>query len=218
MPTGSDPPVVRRHAEEHLRRFVAARAEGDAAEMRHWWEELVIDFADRMDGFVALAHRGRLDDDEHATAVQLSLARFSLRLVDTFEGVSMGELVNACKTLARGICIDVQRAAVRRREREGISLDADHDPDADARAVPRWEADEAADRFARAERSAEVTDFLAWALPQVSEDRRAVLVATFAGAELAEIADGLDISRDNAYQRRSRGMRDLARLKERYDA
>jgi DNA-directed RNA polymerase specialized sigma24 family protein len=140
-----------------------------------------------------------------------------MRLVDTFEGVSMGELVNACKTLARGICIDVQRAAVRRREREGISLDAGRDDDGGERPVPRWEADEAAERFARAERGAEATDFLEWALPQVKEDRRAVLVATFAGAELAEIADALAISRENAYQRRSRGMKDLARLKERYD-
>jgi hypothetical protein len=36
--------------------------------------------------------------------------------------------------------------------------------------------------------------------------------------ELAEIAGALAISKDNAYQRRSRGMRDLGKLKERYDA
>ena len=67
--------AVGRHDDEHLRRFLAARARGDAAAMRRWWDELVIDFYDRMDGFVAAAHRGRLDDDEHELAVAMSLTR-----------------------------------------------------------------------------------------------------------------------------------------------
>ena len=103
------------HADEHLRRFLAARAAGDGAGMRRWWEELVIDFYDRMDGFVYAAHKGRLDESEHELAVQAALIRFSTRLVETFAGGSMGELVNATKTLARGICMDVQRASVRAR-------------------------------------------------------------------------------------------------------
>jgi hypothetical protein len=209
---------VGRHEGEHLRRFLAARANADADEMRRWWEELVIDFYDRMDGFVYLAHRGRLDDEEHETAVQLSLIRFSQRLIETFEGVSMGELVNACKTLARGICMDVQRTSVRTREHEGLSIDDGWGAADEDRVAPRWEADEAADRFDRAQRSAEVLDFLAWALPRVIESRRAVLELTFEGAELPEIADRLGITHDNAYQRRCRGMRDLTKLKEQYDA
>jgi hypothetical protein len=35
---------------------------------------------------------------------------------------------------------------------------------------------------------------------------------------LPEIADRLGITHDNAYQRRRRGMRDLTKLKEQYDA
>ena len=54
--------------------------------MRRWWEELVIDFHDRMDGFVAAAHRGRLDHDEHELAVGWALAKFSTNLVSTFKG------------------------------------------------------------------------------------------------------------------------------------
>src|SRR5690349_2700108 len=92
--------------------------------MRRWWEELVIDFHDRMDGFVAAAHRGRLDADEHELAVQLALTRFSTNLVNTFDGVSMGELVNASKTLAGFIAIDVQRAAVRISSNKTLSLDS----------------------------------------------------------------------------------------------
>jgi RNA polymerase sigma factor (sigma-70 family) len=212
----SDTPSVGRHDDEHLRRFLAARKRGDTAEMRRWWNELVIDFFDRMDGFVAVAHRGRLDDEEHELAVAMSMVRFSERLITTFDGVSMGQLVNACKTLARGICMDVQRAAVRRHEHEAHSLDAGWD--AEDRATPRWEADEAERRFEREERSADLREFLAWALPQIKEERRRVLELTFDGAELPEIMEELGITRQNAYQRRSRGLRDLARLRKRYDA
>ena len=58
-------PRVGRHEAEHLRRFLDARARGDAAAMRRWWEELVIDLYDRVDGLVHAAHRGRLDAREH---------------------------------------------------------------------------------------------------------------------------------------------------------
>ena len=44
-----------------------------------------------------------------------------------------------------------------------------------------------------------------------------MLELTFRGAELPEITEELGITRDNAYQRRSRAMRDLERLKEQYD-
>ena len=54
-------------------------------------------------------------------------------------------------------------------------------------------------------------------MPQVSEDRRRVLELTFHGAELPEIMQELGITQANAYQRRSRGMKDLAKLKELYD-
>ena len=55
----------------------------------------------------------------------------------------MGELVNATATLARGICIDVQRASIRRRRHEGASLDAGWEADLEDRPAPAWEAGEA---------------------------------------------------------------------------
>jgi RNA polymerase sigma factor (sigma-70 family) len=214
----SDTASVGKHEDEHLRRFVAARGRGDAREMRHWWNELVVDFYDRMDGLVAVAHRGRLDAEEHDLAVAMSLTRFSKNLMVTFDGVSIGQLVNACKTLTRGICMDVQRSSMRTHRHEGPSLDASWDADSTDGYTPAWEADEAALRYENDVRAAEVRDFLDWALPQVKEERRRVLELTFHGAELPEIADELDITRDNAYQRRSRGMKDLKKLKELYDA
>jgi RNA polymerase sigma factor (sigma-70 family) len=147
----------------------------------------------------------------------MSMARFSERLISTYEGVSMGELVNACKTLARGICMDVQRAQARGR-RGATSLDAGWSADAEDRPTPSWEADEAWHRHEREERSAEVRDFLGWALPQLADDRRRVLELSFDGASIPEICAELGISEANAYQRRSRAFKDLTRLKERYDA
>ena len=208
---------MRRFDDEHLRRFICARARGDAAEMRRWWDELVIDFVDRMDGLVAVAHKGRLDDDEHELAVAMCMARFSSNLMTTFDGVSIGQLVNACKTMARNICIDVQRLAVRQHQHEGPSLDSGWDADAEDRATPVWEAEEAFHRFESDERSAEVRDFLGWALPQIGEDRRVVLEMTFDGAPVPEIVDELGITSANAYQLRSRGFKDLTKLKEQYD-
>jgi RNA polymerase sigma factor (sigma-70 family) len=220
MPAGSDSGSVRTHEEEHLRRFVAARAGGDRAQMRRWWDELVIDVFDRMDGFVGAAHKGRLDDDEHQLAVQLAMIRFSKNLAETYAGSSMGELVNATRTLARGICMDVQRRSITRREHEALTVDEhwDADPEDAVRRGSPAEGDAARRRFEDAERQDEREAFLAWALPQLGDNRRRVLELTLDGVPLDEIASALDVSHDNAYQLRSRGLKDLKKLKERYDA
>src|SRR4051812_48468357 len=140
----SDPQDVADPADEHLRRFLTARRAGDAAGMRTWWEALVIDFHDRMDGLIYATHKGRLDDDEHVLAMQLALTKFSRRLIETFRGTSMGELVNATKTLCFGVCVDVQRSSIRARKHEIDSLDAGwDDPNG---GVSQWEIDESARR------------------------------------------------------------------------
>jgi RNA polymerase sigma factor (sigma-70 family) len=200
-----------------LRRFLASRERGDATQMRRWWDELVVDFFDRMDNMIYAAHRGRLNPEEHELALQLAMTRFATRLITSFEGSSMGQLVNACRTLARGICMDVQRTSMRGRGPCDRSLDAGWDAAGDEPA-PSWESDEALRRFEQDERGAEAREFLAWALPQVKEERRRVLVLTFHGAEVDEIAAEIDITHDNAYQRRSRGLKDLKKLKEQFDA
>jgi DNA-directed RNA polymerase specialized sigma24 family protein len=207
---------VGKHDDEHLRRFLKARAAGDAREMRRWWEELIIDFRDRMDALVQLEHRGRLDDDEHEVAVQLAMIRFGTRLMHTFDGVSMGELVNACKTMAGRNCIDVQRQSMAARRHGSVSLDEGWDAPDDA--APAWDAREARRRHSAEERARELAGFLEWALPQLSDKHRPVVEMSFQGATVPEICAQLGIERDNAYQRRSRGLKDLSKLKERYDA
>jgi len=209
---------VGRHEEEHLRRFVRARERGDAGAMRLAWEELVVDFHDRMDGLVGATHRGRLDREEHELAVQLALAKFATNLLTTFKGTSVGELVNASKRLAHGVCVDVQRASVRRRRHEGPSLDSGWAATGDDGPTPAWDAEEAARVHTRDAERADAREFVEWALPQLSGDRRRVLELTLHGAELPEIMRELAVSRDNAYQLRSRGLKDLRALKERFDA
>ena len=218
MVTSGGAARVGRHEEEHLRRFVRARERGDAAAMRLAWEELVVDFYDRMDGLVGATHKGRLDNDEHELAVQLALAKFATNLRTTFKGTTVGELVNATKRLAHGVCVDVQRASVRRHRHEGPSLDSGWDTPGDDRPTSAWDTEEAARIHAREEERAEAREFVEWALAQLSGDRRRVLELTLHGAELPEIMRELGVSRDNAYQLRSRGLKDLRALKERFDA
>ena len=212
----SDSPSVGRHNDEHLRRFLAARKAGDAAAMRRWWEELVIDFTDRMDGLVVANHKGRLDDAEHEEAVQRALVKFSTRLIDSFGGTSMGELVNATKTLCRFVCIDVVDDAKAYRQKHYSLEDGWSSDGEDDRPSPQWEADAAREAYADEESEADMEAFLEWALPQLIASRRAVLERTLAGVPVAEICAELKLSKDNAYQLRSRGTKDLAKLYTQY--
>lgn len=217
--TRPDTPGVGTHEDEHLRRFVAARERGDAGEMRRWWEELVIDFADRIDGLVAGAHRGRLDRDEHELAAQLALAKFATNLVSTFRGASMGELVNATKRLATNICIDVQQASMQHRARFGVSLDELRTDLEGDHAAAHWaEAAEALHQHERDGDREDARDFVSWALPQLGEREHRLMELTLQGAPIPEIMEELDVSQANAYQLRSRAMSRLRELKEGYDA
>lgn len=203
--------------DHHLREFIAARGRGDAAAMRRHWDELVIAFNDRMDGFVALAHCGRLDADEHEEAVQRAMVRFAQNLIHTYDGVSMGQLVNASMQLAEYICMDVQRAAMRHPTTSADAgwEHAGEDPDPHG-----WEVARARKVFDDATRAGEIRAFLEWALPQLPDQRREVVELTFfSRLSDREIAERLGTSPNNVQQLRSRGLRDLAKLyKEQWDA
>jgi len=201
---------VGRFDDAHLRAFIAARDRGDAAEMRRHWDELVIDFADRMDGFVGAAHKGRLDDDEHEEAVQLAMIKFSQNLLHTFSGISMGQLVNACRRLAAYVCIDVQRAAARNAE---VSADAAWESADDERTQQGWEVDEAMKHFEAEERAADLREFFLTAFPKLIDSRREVVELTFfSSLDDAQIAERTETKPNNVQQRRRRGLQDLRKL------
>jgi RNA polymerase sigma factor (sigma-70 family) len=214
---GTDPSLVGKHDEEKLRRFAACRDAGDAAGARAWWEALVEDNYDRVTAMVAVWGRGgRLSADEQEDAVQRALWKVWLKLVGTFEGIHMGEWVNAVRACVNFACLDVQREAAE-RSRRTTSLDAPW-PGEDPDAAPRneWHAAEEAHRRAAEQDAAR--EFLAYALPQLDSRRRLVVERTLDGVPGEDIAAEIGVTKDNLYQLRSRGLKDLARLKERYDA
>jgi len=203
--------AVATHDEEELRRFVAARRAGDAAAAERHWTALVEANFDRVRGFVDLwARGGRLSPDEREDATSLALVKLWHNMVHTFEGATMGEWVKATRACAEFACRDVQRRAAQAHARTAPLAEDE---------AGEWRLAELAREHARrAEEAGEARSFLDWALPRLDPRRRAVLELTLEGVPADEIADRLDLSMPNLYQLRSRGLRDLAKLKELYDA
>ena len=224
MATAGDPPRVRSHEGEYLRRFLVARAAGNIEEMRVWWEALLVENVDRVRGMVAAEARGRLSADEQQDAVQRSLIKLTRNMVLTFDGSSMGEWVKATRTLVKNICIDVQRDAERVSKRE-TSLDAgwegaaDDGPSRFDKAIARDAIDEQrlADELADDEDVFKLgRDFLDWAVPQLSPRLRAVVELDRQNVPVEEMQTCLGTSRDVIYAARSRALRELAKLMEEY--
>jgi DNA-directed RNA polymerase specialized sigma24 family protein len=187
-----------------LARFVAARDAGDREAALAAWGDLLALNVDRVRAMVGLwGGGGRLSADEREDAVQRALVKLWRNMVDTFAGSSMGEWVNAARTCVNYACLDVQREAATRS----------------GRAAPVEEADAVAvDTHARAEEMADAAGFVVWALPRVEDERRRlVLSRTLDGAPAAAIAAELGIEMGNLYQLRSRGLKDLARLRAEWD-
>jgi RNA polymerase sigma factor (sigma-70 family) len=200
---------VARHDEERLRRFVARRDAGDVAGARRCWEELVEANFDRIVGIVSLQARGRLSPHERDEAVQRAIVKIWRNMVSTFDGTTMGEWVNAVRTCAGFACADVQREAARRSAREtGLDESAEY----------QW-GDVARQEHRREGERTDARDFVEWGLPRLRDERRRrVIERSLDGVPAEEIAAELAVSLPNLYQLRSRGLKDLAKLKELYDA
>ena len=212
MPRGADQRSVGLSNEELLRRFVACREKGDGDGALRWWHGLVTGNFDRVREMVDLrAGRYGLSPDEREEAVQLALVKLWRNMIASFRGTSFGEWVNATRQLVEFACMDVQRQAARRSERE-TSLDAQaDDPDDDG--IDWIGAALSRRRHARDEEVADAAAFVAWALGRISDDRRRlVLERTLDGVPAEDIAAELDVSMDNLYAIRSRAVKDLRRL------
>lgn len=224
MATADDPPIVGRASGEALRRWRACRARGDAAGAAQAWDDVVTQEFDRLDGMVRAAGRrgSRLSAAEIEDAVSLAAKKFVVELPESFEGTSMGELVNTLKACAEFACLDVQRTEARRSAKrvplEDVGEDGELRPsqavlDRRLRDAADAEADEA-----EAEADEEREAFLAWAVPRIPDERqRLVWQRTLERVPAAEIAEELGVTKDNLYQLRSRGLRALRKLKEQWD-
>lgn len=225
MATTRDSEAVLRHDEEKLRRFLAARRAGDWTTARRWWEELLSDNFDRVNAMVRLESRRLLSDDEQQEALQRALIKIANNLIETFRGISVGEWVEATRTLVKFACIDTQRraTAISRRER---SLDGPGAEDSDEPGRFDREVHEAIGELRHEQESAEEDAaaieegqaFLDWALPQLSDKRRAVIELDRDDVPVEQIQRRLGCSRDVVYASRSRAARDLAKLREDYAA
>lgn len=224
MDAGRDPSLVPRHDEHNLRRFLAARRAGDEAAARRWWDELVRDNFDRVRGMVILRSRGHLSAVEQDEALQRALIKLSNNMIHTFNGTSMGEWVNATKTLVFGACVDTQR-----REKAASShrapLEATDDAGEDTgqldrkvfKALEKQRLEHEADEL-DAEDDDKARAFLDWAVPQLSPKRRAVIELDRQDVSCEDIQEQLGVSRDVVYASRSRALKDLAKLREEYGA
>lgn len=211
-----------RHAEHILRQFVAARAAGDDAAARHWWDQLVGEHFDLVSNLVKATSRRHLSPGEQEDAVQQALIKLLNNMIHTFNGSTMGEWVNATKTLVRHTCIDVQRRA-ETISKKTLPLDATGDDGEDTdrlhpgvqQAIGRRHAEAEADER-EAESIAEGSAFIDAALAKLTDKRRKVLELDRQGLTNEEIERRLGMSRDAVYQSRHRGMKDLERLREEY--
>src|SRR4051794_15533748 len=194
--------------EELLRKFVECRDRADFDGARHWWGKLVHENFDRVRGMVdARAHRYGLSPDEREEAVSLALVKLWRNMVRTFRGTTMGEFVNSTKQLVEFACLQVQRDAARRTEHE-TTLDMRGDE-------PAWKDDELAQQqHARDEERGDASDFVAWALPQLTNERRRRAVEDMLdGVPAEDTAAELRVEMPNLYQLRTRGLKDLAKLR-----
>jgi DNA-directed RNA polymerase specialized sigma24 family protein len=215
----SDRSRVGMHDEELLRRFVACRRDGDAQGAFRWWSDLVEANFDRVRALVDLrATRYGLSASERDDAVSLALLKLWRNMIRTFEGATMGEWVNATRRLVDFACAQVQRDAARRGERQS-SLDPAPGEDDDDLGASGWRLAAIAHQEHRRETERnEASAFVGWAVPRLKNERRRLVVErTLDGVPAEDIADELDVSVENLYALRSRGLKDLARLRREYE-
>ena len=206
-----------------MRRYLAARRSGDELGARRYWDELLVANFDRVSALVVLESRRLLSGDEQQEALQRALVRIATNMFDTFRGSSVGEYVEAIRTLVKFACIDTQRrAATRSRHERSLDEragDEEHDRgryDADAYAAIEAGRREIESRGQDAEAIIDGQAFLDWAVPQLSPKRRAVIKLDRADVSVEHMQERLGVSRDVIYASRSRALRDLAKLRERY--
>jgi capsule polysaccharide export protein KpsE/RkpR len=209
--------------EQVLLRFVKARRDGDEQAARRWWDELIRVSFDRISGMARAYSSGHLSRDQQDEAIQRALIKISNNMIHSFRGASIGEWVAAVRTLVQFMCMDVKRDAVAVAKHEAsLQEAAGDDPD-----LGRWDSEvyaaiekrrgELASIEADQEAIREGQAFLDWAVPRLSQRRRAVIELDRQNVAVEEIQARLGISRDVVYAARSRALKDLAKLRQEYE-
>lgn len=213
------------HSAHLMREFVRARLRGDRLEMQRFWGLLLRAEWPRLLGFITLHGRKTLRSQaERDEALSEVGQRMTRRLVWTFDGTTVEDYNDRVSGLVRICCLDVQRRAAKRTEREGRSLDATR-PDTGEQygwigetyaRIEQERTDAREEQEVLEETIAEGQGFLDWAVPRLSPKRRAVFELLRVGKSPAEVQEDLGISRNDVDQTKRRAIQDLIKLKEQY--
>jgi RNA polymerase sigma factor (sigma-70 family) len=211
--------------EQLVAEFARARDRGDRRRALAAWEQLAVNNYDRVAQLVKLFRfpgGGAISLDDRDDATQEAFLRVSA-MADNFRGVSVGEFRAAVRSAVHNSCMDFGRPVLRHARHAAGSLD---EPVAIAEetgrsryegAIARMSAEQAAvseEEAEEEERRTAAHDLVVWGIAQVAnEGYRAVLELTYVEKLSGEeIAKRLQISEDNVYQRRRRGLQKLEKI------
>jgi RNA polymerase sigma factor (sigma-70 family) len=206
-----------------LRRYVVARDRGRTAEATEAWQRL----AERSFDRIAILCRGfrfpggtGLPADEAGSAATEAYLRV-IAMGANFRERELGQFRAAVVRVVHNTCMDFGRKELRYAKRVAGSLNQTWEPGGESgpydAALAAYDAElraRADDARREEERRREAEDLVHWAIGRVGNDNyRAVLELTY-GEKLdaAAIAERLQISPDNVYQRRRRGVKELEKI------
>jgi RNA polymerase sigma factor (sigma-70 family) len=206
-----------------LRRYARARLEGRDDEAATAWEHLAVKSFDRIRA-LCQAFRfpggGGLPPDEVGSAASEAYLRV-LAMGRRFREHEVGQYQAAVYSVVHNTCLDYGREELRHARRRAGSLDQTWEPGGEAGPYDAALAAHDAERRARADealadeaRRQEASRLVRWGIAQVANAKhREVLELTyFEKLDGAAIAERLQISADNVYQRRRRGLKELERI------
>lgn len=206
-----------RSDDELARRYVAARDRGRDADAQRLWEELLALLYERLRNMVHVTH-AHLSPLERDEAISRAVLRLESTMRHSIESQFMGGWVNAAKSALKYGALDTVATAAELHRKETALLDA-ATPTEDGEVEGQLEAQKATEAYDDAQAAFEHRDYLRWAMPQLKGNRRrAVEIILLEGGSHDDVAAELDVTKANAYQLFSRGLRDLQDLKEQYDA
>jgi len=205
-------------------------AAGDLTAAAEAWDELVINNFDRVKqtvkAFRFSAGSKGIPEFDQGSAVSEAFLRVQA-LGANFRKHEIEAFYAALAQTVRFACRDFGRKELRHDKRTAGSLDQRFDPESEvgpySGALAAWEKarhEDAADRLAHELEQQRQEDLIAWAISRINNDKhREVLELTFNDKLDAEaIAQHLAITKENAYQRRSRGWRELEKILRELDA
>src|SRR4051794_11005589 len=207
-----------------LRRYHVAKAGGDLQAAAQAWDQLAEQNWDRIVQSVKLfrfskASKGIPDFDQGSAASYAYLriramgANFRKQEIEAYYAALVHTTQFACK--------DFGRKDFRHTKRSAGSIDQRYDADAEvgpySNALAAWEAarrEDSAEKIRDELEQRREDSLILWAIAQIKNDKyREVLEMTYKHQlTTEEIAEQLGISMENAYQRRSRGMRELKKI------